>query len=177
MWFPGIHGLGNITRLQYGQTQRSVAESVEVVRSVISKVWNQSQETGNVRRWLYQCRPRSTTATGNRYLTLTVSRNGTHNDTQRQFLLATQRRVSSQTIKIGFIRVASMHVGKGVHWFDLKIPFDPEKLGCWISRLDVYPGSPRRCYSVEIESEVLQIGYVVLCLLKNILYFAIFLTK
>ncbi|GFX06087.1 transposable element Tcb2 transposase [Trichonephila clavipes] len=68
-----------IGRLESGQTQRSVADAVGVVRSVVARLWNRFQETGN----------------------LTTRRNRTENATQlqRQLLLATGRRVSSQTVR------------------------------------------------------------------------------
>ncbi|GFT92124.1 transposable element Tcb2 transposase [Trichonephila clavipes] len=55
-----------IGRLESGQTQRSVADAVGVARSVVARLWNRFQETGNL---------------------------------QRQLLLATGRRVSSQTVR------------------------------------------------------------------------------
>ncbi|GFX31777.1 uncharacterized protein TNCV_171101 [Trichonephila clavipes] len=39
-----------IGRLESGQTQRSVADAVGVTRSVVARLWNRFQETGNVRR-------------------------------------------------------------------------------------------------------------------------------
>ncbi|GFY23475.1 HTH_Tnp_Tc3_2 domain-containing protein [Trichonephila clavipes] len=62
-----------IGRLESGQTQRSVADAVGVARSVVARLWNRFQETGNVRR-----RP---------------------GQLQRQLLLATGRRMSSQTVR------------------------------------------------------------------------------
>ncbi|GFW24415.1 HTH_Tnp_Tc3_2 domain-containing protein [Trichonephila clavipes] len=62
-----------IGRLESGQTQRGVADAVGVARSVVARLWNRLQETGNVRR-----RP---------------------GQLQRQLLLATGRRVSSQTVR------------------------------------------------------------------------------
>ncbi|GFX29817.1 transposable element Tcb2 transposase [Trichonephila clavipes] len=53
-----------IGRLESGQTQRSVADTVGVARSVVARLWNRFQETGNVR-----CRPGAaakTVALGNR---------------------------------------------------------------------------------------------------------------
>lgn len=90
-----------IGRLESGQTQRSVAEAVGVTRSVVARLWNRFQETGNVRRRPGQGRPRATTATDDRYIRLTARRNRTENATQlqRQLLLATGRRVSSQTVR------------------------------------------------------------------------------
>ncbi|GFV05817.1 HTH_Tnp_Tc3_2 domain-containing protein [Trichonephila clavipes] len=60
-----------IGRLESGQTQRSVADAVGVTRSVVARLWNRFQETGNVIR-----RP----------------------GLQRQLLLATGQMVSSQTV-------------------------------------------------------------------------------
>ncbi|GFU65153.1 transposable element Tcb2 transposase [Trichonephila clavipes] len=59
------------------------------------------QETGNVRRLPGAGRPRTTTSTDGRYIQLTARRNRTENATQlqRQLLLATGRRVSSQTVR------------------------------------------------------------------------------
>ncbi|GFY14793.1 HTH_Tnp_Tc3_2 domain-containing protein [Trichonephila clavipes] len=89
-----------IGRLESGQTHRSVADAVGVTRSVIARLWNRLQETGNVRRRPRVGRPRATTSTDDRYIQLTARRNRTENATQlqRQLLLATGRRVSSQTI-------------------------------------------------------------------------------
>ncbi|GFX69843.1 HTH_Tnp_Tc3_2 domain-containing protein [Trichonephila clavipes] len=67
-----------IGRLESGQTQRSVADAVGVARSVVARLWNRFQETGNVRR-----RPGAENAT----------------QLQRQLLLATGRRMSSQTVR------------------------------------------------------------------------------
>ncbi|GFV92979.1 transposable element Tcb2 transposase [Trichonephila clavipes] len=89
-----------IGRLESGQTQRSVADAVGVARSVVASLWNRFQETGNVRRRPGAGRPRATTSTDDRYIQLTALRNRTENATQlqRQLLLATGRRVSSQTV-------------------------------------------------------------------------------
>ncbi|GFX18167.1 HTH_Tnp_Tc3_2 domain-containing protein [Trichonephila clavipes] len=86
-----------IGRLESGQTQRSVADAVGVARSVVARLWNRFQETGNVRRRPGAGRPRATTSTDDRYIQLTARRNRTQNATQlqRQLFLATGRRVSS----------------------------------------------------------------------------------
>ncbi|GFS62646.1 transposable element Tcb2 transposase [Trichonephila clavipes] len=90
-----------IGRLESGQSQRSVADAVGVARSVVARLWNRFQETGNVRRRPGAGRPRATTSTDDRYIQLTAHRNRTENSTQlqRQLLLATGRRVSSQTVR------------------------------------------------------------------------------
>ncbi|GFW52096.1 transposable element Tcb2 transposase [Trichonephila clavipes] len=58
-------------------------------------------KTGNVRRRPGAGRPRATTSTDDRYIQLTARRNRTENATQlqRQLLLATGRKVSSQTVR------------------------------------------------------------------------------
>ncbi|GFT72691.1 transposable element Tcb2 transposase [Trichonephila clavipes] len=90
-----------IGRLESGQTQRSVADAVGVARSVVARLWNRFQETGNVKRRPGAGRPRATTSTDDRYIQLTARRNRTENTTQlqRQLLLATGRRVFSQTVR------------------------------------------------------------------------------
>ncbi|GFV65203.1 transposable element Tcb2 transposase [Trichonephila clavipes] len=90
-----------IGRLESGQTQRSVADTVGVARSVVARMWNRFKETGNVRRRPGAGRPRATKSSYDRYIQLTARRNRTENATQlqRQFLLATGRRVSSQTAR------------------------------------------------------------------------------
>ncbi|GFX23454.1 transposable element Tcb1 transposase [Trichonephila clavipes] len=89
-----------IGRLESGQTQRSVADAVGVARSVVARLWNRFQETGNVRRRTGAGRLRATTSTDDRYIQLTARRNRTENATQlqRQLFLATGRRVFSQTV-------------------------------------------------------------------------------
>ncbi|GFT23556.1 hypothetical protein TNCV_3510591 [Trichonephila clavipes] len=61
-----------IGRLKSGQTQRSVADAVGVARSVVARLWNRFQETGNVRRRPGAGRPRSTTSTDDQYIQLTA---------------------------------------------------------------------------------------------------------
>ncbi|GFY16783.1 transposable element Tcb2 transposase [Trichonephila clavipes] len=86
---------------QTGIRASSVADAVGVARSVVARLWNRFQETGNVRRRPGAGRPRATTSTDDRYIQLTARRNRTENATQlqRQLLLATGRRVSSQTVR------------------------------------------------------------------------------
>ncbi|GFX06804.1 transposable element Tcb2 transposase [Trichonephila clavipes] len=90
-----------IGRLESGQTQRSVADTVGVARNVVARMWNRFKETGNVRRRPGAGRPRATTLSYDQYIQLTARRNRTENATQlqRQLLLATGRRVSNQTAR------------------------------------------------------------------------------
>ncbi|GFV59804.1 uncharacterized protein TNCV_957031 [Trichonephila clavipes] len=59
-----------IGRLESGQTQRSIADAVGVTRSVVARLWNRFQETGNVKRRPGAGRPRATTSTDDRYIQL-----------------------------------------------------------------------------------------------------------
>ncbi|GFT64271.1 HTH_Tnp_Tc3_2 domain-containing protein [Trichonephila clavipes] len=103
-----------IGRLESGQTQRSVTDTVGVARSVVAKMWNRFKETGNVRRRPGAGRSRATTSSYDRYIQLTARRNRTENATQlqRELLLATGRRVSSQTARNRLHEGGSMHVGQ-----------------------------------------------------------------
>ncbi|GFV74465.1 HTH_Tnp_Tc3_2 domain-containing protein [Trichonephila clavipes] len=73
-----------IGRLESGQTQRSVTDTVGVARSVVARMWNRFKETGNVRRRPGAGRPRATTSSYDRYIQLTARRNRTENATQLQ---------------------------------------------------------------------------------------------
>ncbi|GFW77054.1 uncharacterized protein TNCV_2724841 [Trichonephila clavipes] len=101
-----------------------VADAVGVARSVVARLWNRLQETGNVRRRPGAGWPRATTSTDDRYIQLTARRNRTENATQlqRQLLLATGRRVSSQTVRNRLHEGGSMHVGQ---WFAFRAPVRP----------------------------------------------------
>ncbi|GFT04045.1 hypothetical protein TNCV_3346031 [Trichonephila clavipes] len=52
-----------IGRLESGQTPHRVADAVGFARSAVARLWNQFQETGNVRRRTGAGRPRATTST------------------------------------------------------------------------------------------------------------------
>ncbi|GFU83248.1 uncharacterized protein TNCV_3738591 [Trichonephila clavipes] len=103
-----------IGRLESGQTQRSVSDAVGVDRSVVARLWNRFQETGNVRRRPGAGRPRATTSTDDRYIQLTAHRNRTENATQlqRQLLLKQNEGCPAKQYVIGFMREGSMHVGQ-----------------------------------------------------------------
>ncbi|GFX27002.1 HTH_Tnp_Tc3_2 domain-containing protein [Trichonephila clavipes] len=89
-WNPGKHNV-----------VRSVTDAAGVARSVVARLWNRFQETGNVRRRPGAGRLRATTSTDDRYIQLTARRNRTENATQlqRHLLFATGQRVSSQTVR------------------------------------------------------------------------------
>ncbi|GFU62656.1 transposable element Tcb2 transposase, partial [Trichonephila clavipes] len=87
-WNPGKHNV----------VSRTLLESPEVL---LQGCGADSNETGNVIRRPGAGRPRATTSTNDRYIQLTARRNRSENATQlqRQLLLATGRRVSSQTVR------------------------------------------------------------------------------
>ncbi|GFW10566.1 transposable element Tcb2 transposase [Trichonephila clavipes] len=70
-----------IGRLESRQTQRSVTDAVGVARSVVARLWNRFEETGNVRRRPGAGRPRATASTDDRYIQLKARRNRTENAT------------------------------------------------------------------------------------------------
>ncbi|GFU83212.1 hypothetical protein TNCV_3738231 [Trichonephila clavipes] len=72
----------------------SVADAVGVARSVVARLLNRFQETGNVRRRPGAGRPRATTSTDGRYIQLTARRKEQRmlRSLQRQLLLATGQR-------------------------------------------------------------------------------------
>ncbi|GFU87699.1 hypothetical protein TNCV_3569311 [Trichonephila clavipes] len=97
--------------------QRSVADAVGVARSVVARLWNRFQETGNVRRLPGAGRPRATTSTDYRYIQLTARRNRTENAMQLQETVALGNKDEGCPAKqyiIGFMREGFMHVGQ---WF------------------------------------------------------------
>ncbi|GFT41531.1 hypothetical protein TNCV_3942791 [Trichonephila clavipes] len=66
----------------------NVADAVGVAKSVVARLWNRFQETGNVRRRPGAGRPRATTSTDDRYIQLTARRNITENAMQLQKTVA-----------------------------------------------------------------------------------------
>ncbi|GFU53449.1 uncharacterized protein TNCV_1662591 [Trichonephila clavipes] len=75
-----------IGRLESGQTQRSVADTVGVARSVVARMWNRFKETGNVRRRPGAGRPRATTSSYDRYIQLTYGGTGALEITPHSFV-------------------------------------------------------------------------------------------
>lgn len=120
-----------IWRLKYGQTQRNVADAAEVTKSVISRLWNRFQETGNVRHRPVQGLPRSTSAFDDGYILLTAGRDIRVNVTQlqRQLLLATERRFPAKQSEIGFIKLVSIHVDQWCVFHPLQDTVRPEEGG------------------------------------------------
>ncbi|GFV13334.1 hypothetical protein TNCV_4182041 [Trichonephila clavipes] len=102
-----------IGRLESGKNvvSRTLLESPEVL---LQGCGIDSKKQGNVRRRPGAGRPRAITSTDGRYIQLTARRNRTENATQLQnsCLLATGRRVSSQTLRNRLHEGGSMHVGQ-----------------------------------------------------------------
>lgn len=93
-------------RLQSEKAQRSTAESVGVAMSVILKLHNRFQETGNARR-----RQSKVAYVLSQLMTVSdinSSRNKTYNATQLQFLLTQDRENKDKQSEIDFISVASI---------------------------------------------------------------------
>lgn len=63
-----------IGRLEAGQTQQVVARALRVPQSVISRLWQRFQQTGNVSRRYSTGRPQCTTPQEDRYLTISARR-------------------------------------------------------------------------------------------------------
>ncbi|GFX16582.1 hypothetical protein TNCV_23531 [Trichonephila clavipes] len=106
-----------IGRLKSGQTQHSVADAVGVAKSVVARLWNRFQETGNVRRRPGACRPRATTSTDGRYIRPSAIQ---PIETEQRMLRSCKDSCSWQQDEgcpakqyaIGFMREGSMHVGQ-----------------------------------------------------------------
>ncbi|GFW15200.1 uncharacterized protein TNCV_173471 [Trichonephila clavipes] len=65
----------NIGRLECGRTQLEASEELGIDQSVISRLWQQFQDDGNVSRCYSTGRPRVTTPNEDRYLAVTAKRN------------------------------------------------------------------------------------------------------
>ncbi|GFX96182.1 HTH_Tnp_Tc3_2 domain-containing protein [Trichonephila clavipes] len=85
-----------IGRLKCGRTQLEVSEELEITQSVISRLWQQFQDNGNVSRCYSTGRPRVTTPNEDRYLAVTAKRNrrSTASDLSRPLSSATGTTVS-----------------------------------------------------------------------------------
>ncbi|GBL54494.1 Transposable element Tcb1 transposase [Araneus ventricosus] len=89
-----------IGRLECGRTQLEVSEELGIAQSVISRLWQQFQDDGNVSRCYSTGRPRVTMPNEDRYLAVTAKRNrrSTASDLSRQLSSATGTTVSRQTV-------------------------------------------------------------------------------
>lgn len=88
-----------IGRIEGGQTQMEVAQDLNIPQSVISRVWSRFLSTGSVDRQPGQGRPRATTASEDRFLSLSARRNreATTRDLVLDLQAATGTRISRST--------------------------------------------------------------------------------
>ncbi|KFM69373.1 Transposable element Tc1 transposase, partial [Stegodyphus mimosarum] len=89
--------------LECGRTQLEVSDELGIAHSVISRLWQQFQDDGNVRRRYSIGRPRVTKPNEDRYLAVTAKRNrrSTASDLSRQLSSATGTTISRQTVYRG----------------------------------------------------------------------------
>ena len=87
--------------LQGGNTQADVARQLNVSQSVISRLWNRHQQTGNVTDIHRAGRPRATTRQQDRLLVTSALRDRHQNATQlqRRLYQVTGVQVSTQTVR------------------------------------------------------------------------------
>ncbi|GFW01845.1 paired domain-containing protein [Trichonephila clavipes] len=87
---------GRIIGLKCGHTHLEVSKELGIAQSVISRLWQQFQDDGNVSRCYSTGRPRVTTPNEDRYLAVTAKRNrrSTASDLSRQLSSATGMTVS-----------------------------------------------------------------------------------
>ncbi|KFM59399.1 Transposable element Tcb1 transposase, partial [Stegodyphus mimosarum] len=89
-----------IGRLECGRTQLEVSDELGIAQSVISRLWQQFQDHGNVSRRYNTGHPRVTAPNEDRYLAVTAKRNrwSTASYLSRQLSLATGTTISRQTM-------------------------------------------------------------------------------
>ncbi|GBM97617.1 hypothetical protein AVEN_165875-1 [Araneus ventricosus] len=64
-----------VGRLEAGQSQVQISIEFNLTPSVVCNLWKQFQDTGSIKRKAVQGRPRATTATEDRYLSIIARRN------------------------------------------------------------------------------------------------------
>ncbi|GBO10114.1 hypothetical protein AVEN_236003-1 [Araneus ventricosus] len=64
-----------VGRLEEGQSQVQICRKFNLTPSVVCNLWKQFQDTGSIERKPKQGRPRATTATEDRYLSIIARRN------------------------------------------------------------------------------------------------------
>ncbi len=97
----GFEAAQAVGMLQSGHVQRTVAVHFNVSQSVISRLWNRFQQTGNVAERPRAGRPRSTTRRQDRYLSNMAKRQRFQSAVRlnTDFQMATAVRISSQTVR------------------------------------------------------------------------------
>ncbi|KFM64089.1 Transposable element Tcb1 transposase, partial [Stegodyphus mimosarum] len=89
-----------IGRLECGRTQLEVSDELGIAQSVISRLWQRSQDDDNVSRRYNTGRPRVTTPNEDQYLAVTAKRNwrSATSDLSPQLSSATGTTISRQTV-------------------------------------------------------------------------------
>ncbi|GFU54248.1 HTH_Tnp_Tc3_2 domain-containing protein [Trichonephila clavipes] len=109
-----------IGRLECGRTQLKVSDELRIAQSVISRLWQRFQDSGNVSRCYSTGHLRVTTPNEDRHLAVTAKRNrrSTASDLPHQLSSATGTTVSRQTVyrRLGHI---GLYAGRTVR-FSLK---------------------------------------------------------
>ncbi|GBM45040.1 Transposable element Tc1 transposase [Araneus ventricosus] len=87
-------------RLEAGQSQVQICREFNLTPSVVCNLWKQFQDTGSIERKPEQGRPRATTATEDRYLSIIARRNrgATASQLTRDLYAATGTRISRVTV-------------------------------------------------------------------------------
>ncbi|GBN21748.1 hypothetical protein AVEN_258184-1 [Araneus ventricosus] len=89
-----------VGRLEAGQSQVQICREFNLTPSVVCNLWKQFQDTGSIERKPGQGRPRATTATEDRYLSIIARRNrgATASQLSRDLYASTGIRVSRVTV-------------------------------------------------------------------------------
>ncbi|GBO13833.1 hypothetical protein AVEN_191936-1 [Araneus ventricosus] len=89
-----------VGRLEAGQPQVQIFREFNLTPNVVCNFWKQFQDTGSIERKSGQGRPRATTATEDRYLSLIARRNrgATASQLSRDLYAATGTRVSREIV-------------------------------------------------------------------------------
>ncbi|GBL73065.1 hypothetical protein AVEN_128223-1 [Araneus ventricosus] len=89
-----------VGRLEAGQSQVEICREFNLTPSAVCNLWKQFQDTGSIERKPGQGRPRATTATEDRYLSIIARRNrgATASQLSRDLYAATGTRVSRVTV-------------------------------------------------------------------------------
>ncbi|GBL92896.1 hypothetical protein AVEN_54558-1 [Araneus ventricosus] len=89
-----------VRRLEAGQSQVQICREFNLTSSVVCNLWKQFQDTGSIERKPGQGRPRATTATEDRYLSIIArcNRGATASQLSRDLYAATGTRVSRVTV-------------------------------------------------------------------------------
>ncbi|GBN82143.1 Transposable element Tcb2 transposase [Araneus ventricosus] len=89
-----------VGRLEVGQSQVQICREFNLTPSVVCNLWKQFQDTGSIEKKHGKGRPRATTATEDRYLSIIARRNrgATASQLSRDLYAATGTRVSRVTV-------------------------------------------------------------------------------